>query len=126
MDDGIHELSTANLADCSSVTDRVVVPGGAMPFIGKGGQAQLPNAAPTAAFSSTRSGRTVILNAGRSGDSDGRIVSFVWSFGDHGTAKGTRPKISHAYRRAGRYTVRLTVKDDRGATRTVSHVVTVR
>jgi hypothetical protein len=124
MDDGIHEISTANLADCASVTDKVVVPGGAMPFIGKGGQAQLPNVTPKAAFTATRFRRTVTLNASRSSDSDGRIVSYAWSFGDHRTAHGA--KVRHTYRHAGRYAIRLTVKDDRGAKRTVSRVVTVR
>jgi chitodextrinase len=37
----------------------------------------------------------------------------LWRFGDGGRASGAR--VTHRYRRAGRYTVRSTVIDDDGA-----------
>jgi PKD repeat protein len=51
----------------------------------------------------------------RSTDPDGTIVSRVWDYGD-GSAPSSEP--SHTYSTAGRYTVTLTVTDDRGGTDT--------
>ena len=58
-------------------------------------------------------GVTRRFDASRSRDPDGTIVEFRWDFGDGGQALGET--INHTYQRSGRYTVRLSVKDDRGA-----------
>lgn len=50
-----------------------------------------------------------------SSDQDGTIVSRVWDFGD-GSPTSTEVNPSHTYPAGGRYTVRLVVTDDRGAT----------
>ncbi|MFA5862250.1 MAG: PKD domain-containing protein, partial [Candidatus Thermoplasmatota archaeon] len=50
---------------------------------------------------------------------DGRIVQWVWDFGDGVT--GIEQNVSHAYQRPGRYPVTLTVKDDWGD-RTAKHI----
>jgi PKD repeat protein len=82
-----------------------------------------PNVAPVAAFTTSAAGLTVAVNGAGSSDPDGSVVSFAWSFGDGGSGSGAT--VSHAYAAAGTYTVSLTVTDDRGATASVSHDVTV-
>jgi PKD repeat protein len=49
----------------------------------------------------------------RSGDPDGEVVRWQWSFGDGATSSERSP--SHTYTAAGRYDVRLVVTDDDGA-----------
>jgi PKD repeat protein len=81
------------------------------------------NVAPTAAFTSGVSNLTASLDASASADSDGTIASYAWDFGDTQTGSGVT--TSHLYAAAGTYTVSLTVTDDKGATRTITHPVTV-
>jgi hypothetical protein len=50
------------------------------------------------------------FDGSRSYDTDGRIISWRWNFGD-GTI-GTGETITHAYDQAGNYTVTLTVTDN--------------
>jgi PKD repeat protein len=45
-------------------------------------------------------------------DPDGRIVSYLWNFGDGAAAEG--PQTAHVYEEDGEYTVLLTVIDNRG------------
>ncbi len=59
----------------------------------------------------------------RSKDSDGTIVAWKWGFAD-GTSSATR-NPTHIYRAGGTYKVRLTVTDNRGATGTITHSVTL-
>jgi PKD repeat protein len=68
--------------------------------------------------------RMASFYASRSRDVDGRIVSYAWRFGDGGTAHGAT--VSHVYRKTKRYEVRLTVKDDSGATSTRTKWIKVR
>lgn len=49
-----------------------------------------------------------------SSDSDGRIVSYAWDFGDGATSTERDPR--HTYAAPGTYTVRLVVTDDSGLT----------
>ncbi len=55
-------------------------------------------------------------------DPDGRIVSYLWAFGDGSVGHGARAR--HVYRGAGRYTIRLRSTDSAGnwafATRTIT------
>ncbi|MEM7786327.1 MAG: PKD domain-containing protein [Bacteroidota bacterium] len=51
------------------------------------------------------------------------VASYAWDFGDGQTASGARP--SHTYAEAGDYEVTLTVTDDDGEQRDVTHTVTV-
>jgi PKD repeat protein len=68
-------------------------------------------------------GQWIQFDASGSSDPDGTIVSYEWSFGDGTTASGVR--VNKRYNSAGSYTVRLTVRDDRGATDSATKTVTV-
>jgi PKD repeat protein len=57
--------------------------------------------------------------ADRSSDDGGTIVSRAWEFGDGTTSTAASP--SHTYAAAGRYQVRLTVRDDDGAEDSRTH-----
>ena len=56
--------------------------------------------------------------------SAGRITSYRWKFGDGKKAKGR--KVKHAFKKRGRYTVTLTVRDAAGHKATIRHKVKVR
>jgi len=56
-------------------------------------------------------------------DADGQVVSYDWSFGDGATSTEASP--SHTYQSAGRFTARLMVTDDAGATASSEIVITV-
>jgi PKD repeat protein len=71
------------------------------------------NSAPVAAFDAPTAaapGEPLQFDGTRSGDVDGRIVQYLWDFGDGGKAAGGT--IRHAYALAGRYRVVLRVRDD--------------
>jgi PKD repeat protein len=75
------------------------------------------NTPPIAAFSVSPSGGTheteFHFDASRSFDPDGRIIDFLWNFGDHKTGNGQR--IDHQYGKEGNFDVTLTVKDNHGS-----------
>jgi PKD repeat protein len=56
---------------------------------------------------------TASFDASLSYDPDGRIVSYVWDFGDG--AGGIGPLVAHAYEENGVYKVELTVIDGQGS-----------
>jgi PKD repeat protein len=82
------------------------------------------NTPPTAAFTppSCTATQPCPFNDGSS-DSDGNVVAWTWEFGDG--AGASEPNPSHTYAAAGTYNVRLTVRDDDGATSEVTHQVNV-
>lgn len=84
---------------------------------------QPANQLPVADFAATVAGQEVSVDASASSDPDGSIVSYAWEYGDGST--GTGRTSSHRYASAGSYTVRLTVVDDRGGTRSLARVVQV-
>ncbi len=59
----------------------------------------------------------------KSYDTDGTIVAWLWSFGDGTTSSVQTP--SHKYTAAKKYTVKLTVTDNDGATGSVTKQITV-
>ncbi|HEC81691.1 MAG TPA: PKD domain-containing protein, partial [Thermoplasmatales archaeon] len=70
--------------------------------------------------------RLVAFDASKSFDSDGKIVSYSWDFGDGRHVRNWRyPRIMHMYRSEGVYTVKLTVKDNKGAKDTDVTTVTI-
>jgi PKD repeat protein len=88
----------------------------------------IPNAAPVASFSLASCTELVCrFDAGASADSDGRIVSYGWDFGD-GTFLLQSASLSeawHSYNGPGTYTVTLTVTDNAEATSTASRSFSV-
>jgi PKD repeat protein len=66
------------------------------------------------------------FNGSNSSDADGRLINYLWSFGDGATASGA--SASHGYKAPGKYAAVLTVKDDSGtdsATASDTMMVTV-
>jgi len=85
---------------------------------------QPPNAAFTFSPTSPFVGESVGFDAQGSSDPDGSIVAYEWNFGDGDT--GTGALTSHAFPATLTYPVTLTVRDDDGATDSVTHSITVR
>lgn len=81
------------------------------------------NQPPTASFSRLATGLSVSFDASASGDSDGSIVSYTWTFGDAGVGSGKA--IAHSFASAGSYNVTLTVTDDKGAAASIVQSITV-
>jgi RHS repeat-associated protein len=75
---------------------------------------QLPIASMQLSHSQGFAPLTLTANGLASVDPDGSIVDFAWDFGDGATASGA--VVSHIYTSAGNYSIRLTVKDNNGAT----------
>jgi PKD repeat protein len=75
-------------------------------------QAPVPDAAPTARIEQTLTGRTVTVDGSASDDPAGSVVTYLWEFGDGGTAHGAT--ATHAYTEPGTYLVTLAVQDKRG------------
>lgn len=152
QDDGVYEADVSDPGNCAQVTGSVhrVVAGGAMPFLSPAALSpvQQPGPAPVPpkpvchtsctpspathrlvpAFSVTPSHaharQKLRFNASASREAGGRIVRYRWSFGDH--HRGSGRKVQHAFRRAGRYTVSLTVTDARGKTATLRRRIVVK
>jgi PKD repeat protein len=66
---------------------------------------------------------TVAFDGSASYDPDGKIADYGWAFGDGTTGKGKT--IRHAFTGKGTFTVRLTVRDNRGAKGTATRSVEV-
>lgn len=81
------------------------------------GGCSLVNRAPMATFTASVTAGdiplTVEFDGSGSLDPDGRLVQWLWTFGDGTTGSG--PTVTHTYTRAGKFTVRLTVSDNLGA-----------
>jgi PKD repeat protein len=82
-----------------------------------------PNAGPNASFTVSCSVLTCAADGSPSGDSDGTIVDYRWSFGDGFSGSGAT--VAHAYAGAGTFDITLIVTDDDGATATSTRSVTV-
>jgi PKD repeat protein len=81
------------------------------------------NTPPTGGFGSSCDGLTCDFTDSSS-DPDGSIASWSWDFDDGASSSARNP--SHTYGQDGSYRVTLSVTDDRGATASVSHTVTVQ
>ena len=85
------------------------------------------NRPPVAGFSYSPASPTsvdVVRFYDQSYDPDGRVVRWLWEFGDG--ASSTEQNPVHRYADDGCYTVRLTVWDDKGAKASVSRAIVVR
>jgi PKD repeat protein len=56
-------------------------------------------------------------------EDDGKIVSYLWSFGDGTNATGV--SVSHSYTRSGRYNVGLWIKDDDNASSSMQKTINI-
>lgn len=70
-------------------------------------------------------GETITFDATASIDPDGKIVNYIWDFGDENTSKVEDQTITHSYTVAGEYTVKLKVVDDHGACSINTTILTV-
>ena len=88
-----------------------------------------PNTSPTVAFGFVAQNGfryaplVVRFDASASFDSDGRISSYQWDFGDGASDSGMRPV--HSYSNPGQYSATLHVFDDRGGEGVASRTVSV-
>jgi PKD repeat protein len=82
-----------------------------------------PTGSFTFAPSGAASGTSVAFDGSASGDLDGSITGYTWSFGDGATGSGAT--IAHSYALPGQYTVTLTVIDSSLQTASASQSVTV-
>jgi DNA-binding beta-propeller fold protein YncE len=73
-----------------------------------------PDQGPVASFTDKTKGKTVQFNASKSSDSDGKVVSYHWDFGDGHSLTTGKAKVSHTYKKAAKHKVTLTVTDDSG------------
>ncbi|WP_423792312.1 PKD domain-containing protein [Methanocaldococcus indicus] len=67
----------------------------------------------------------ITFNALSSYDPDGKIVEYIWDFGDGTKITTTNPIITHVYNKPGTYIVTLTVVDNLNATSTIKKTITV-
>jgi PKD repeat protein/uncharacterized protein YraI len=67
--------------------------------------------------------QTIQFDGSGSSDSDGRIVSYAWDFGDGMTDSGIT--VTHSYSATESYTVTLTVTDNDGLTASARHIVQI-
>ncbi len=90
-------------------------------------QVTVAHAAPTAAIAVRPAqpvrGQQVRFSGSSTHAPDEPAVTYTWRFGDGGSAAGRTP--AHAYARAGRYVVSLTVSDTFGDSTTATTTVTV-
>lgn len=79
---------------------------------------------PSGDFTTSTSGDMASFNASASTENgDGSIASYGWSFGDGGTGGGAT--VAHVYGTAGTYSVTLTITDNLGFVKRITHQVTV-
>lgn len=135
-DNGIEVASIADRSSsCANVHPTLLVPGGAQPFVSRGGVHALapepvqpgvqyrPHALFQVTTPSPTVGHATAFDGSASHETLGRIVRYRWTFGD-GASGGGRT-TTHVYQRHGTFQVRLVVTDDRGVTAAVTHSVTI-
>lgn len=101
--------------------------GAALGFGGLVESCQPANKAPLARFSFSpkepKVGDPVTFDGSASKDPDGKIISYLWDFGDGETAQEII--ATHAFRKEGEYDVTLQVTDNRGANSQLTKTVRV-
>ena len=60
----------------------------------------------------TYTGDSIVFDGSESHDANGDPLSYIWDFGD-GSDPQAGPAVSHIYHKDGRYSVSLTVDDNR-------------
>ncbi len=103
-----------NKNDSSTITKIITI----SPFI--------KNIKPRAIFSLSEArfvATEINFNADQSNDKDGKITSYRWDFGDNKKAIGITAK--HSYKKSGSYQISLTVRDNNGASNTITKTITI-
>lgn len=88
--------------------------------VSKGGNGK--NKAPISKFNYSKNNLSVKFSD-ESSDPDGKVEKWAWSFGDGKSSTEKSP--AHTYKKAGTYTVKLTVTDNKGANHTSQQNVEV-
>lgn len=70
-------------------------------------------------------GNSVIFQPNITSSPNGGVTEYKWYFGDGTVQMGTASQITHTYKVADTYTVRLEIKDIKGVTNSTSTTVTV-
>jgi YVTN family beta-propeller protein len=82
------------------------------------GVAVVPDQGPHASFfispTRKRAQKRLTFHGAGSSDSDGKIATYAWDFGDGGHAEGDKATRVHKYKKPGNYLVTLVVTDDEG------------
>jgi PKD repeat protein len=124
-EDVLLGISCAQAQACDAVGERLAAPEGSLASPEAFSQHEVTP--PFARFfwtpGSPLTGEAVAFDASTTTDPGHAITSYQWSFGDGASATGASP--SHVYAHAGTYVATLTVGDDAGNSRAVSHVVTI-
>jgi RHS repeat-associated protein len=84
--------------------------------------ANIPTANPGGPYISTV-GEAVVFNGSKSREPSGQSLKFAWQFGDGSSGTGENP--THIYKRAGTYSVSLTVSDNKGAGNSATTTATI-
>src|SRR5258707_15640777 len=94
-----------NVPECTTVSQRLLIPGGSEPFFGHGSESHPPTL--TAAFSFSPAhpsvGGKVLFNGGRSPDPARPIPPHPRAFGRGPRASGRPPQRDHPHPRPGRH-----------------------
>ncbi len=115
--DGIHEANVSNPSDCGTVqgSDRLVVPGGAMPSFGAAPLSPAASGAPNTKITKLKRGkRAVTLKFKGSGGSG---LSFQCKL-DHGGWKHCKSPKAYRHLRRGRHVVQVRARSAQGVDRT--------
>lgn len=68
----------------------------------------------------------IIFDASASTSPNGKIVRYLWAFGDGTHAESAEPVVEKSYRYGGTYLVTLSVEDEMGQVASVSKTITVQ
>lgn len=136
-DTGVEVAQISDLSNsCANVVPTLLIPGASRPFVSNGGVGTLlaeprqpgvqypPHPKFRVTTAHPHVGRRTGFDASASYETLGRIVRYVWHFGDR-TASAKGVKVRHVFKKRGIFTVKLTVTDRRGVRRSVSHKVRV-
>ncbi len=84
------------------------------------------NEKPVAKISGPYEGETdqkISFDASDSYDPNGDSMTYKWDFGDGNTAYGE--KVTHIYKKPGKYTIKLTIEDTHGSTETEKRTIEI-
>jgi len=113
---GIYEV-TLTVIDNDGTTNTDII------SVNIGNANQKPTANPGGPYLGNVS-KLVNFDGSGSYDSDGTVANYTWTFGDNMTGYGI--VTTHRYSKAGTYSVRLTVTDDKGDIDAESTIITIK